>query len=403
MNTETLYELRVLSGEQRGASSVIQPGQTLRIGQDWINEVVLQKAEGVAVLSFSSTGTLVLQVEQGGGAVAHRMLEAGSRAELDLYEPFTVGGIRLAVGQLGAQQWAPLFTDAAPEGSARSATPRAHEPAPASQGAADARPDAGMGPSASQASSAAAQSGADPAAVAAGRVSPWQRWRARLLLGGTALVGVSVCTLTLAWAMGPSTLSPQEHATNIRQTLSHLGMATLNVESRNGQLYVIGHLESQAEKTRLEKALADRSPARLSVWVNEQVAASVAEVYRLNGIAAQVEAAGAGVVRVHTTVAVSDVRQLEHVQALTRRDVPGLQQLVAVNEPPPAPPPAESAIRDPGKRVAAIVPGEPAYLVTVDGTRYFEGAMLPSGHRVVAILPDKVQMEREGVASVLSF
>ena len=49
MSTETLYELRVLSGEQRGASSVIQPGQTLRIGQDWINEVVLQKAEGVAV------------------------------------------------------------------------------------------------------------------------------------------------------------------------------------------------------------------------------------------------------------------------------------------------------------------------------------------------------------------
>jgi type III secretion protein D len=137
------------------------------------------------------------------------------------------------------------------------------------------------------------------------------------------------------------------------------------------------------------------------VWVNEQVAASVAEVYRLNGIAAQVQATGAGVVRVQT--AVSDVRQLEHVQALARRDVPGLQQLVAVNEAPPAPPPAASAIHDPGKRVAAIVPGEPAYLVTADGTRYFEGAMLPSGHRIVAILPDKVQMEREGVASVLSF
>ena len=178
-------------------------------------------------------------------------------------------------------------------------------------------------------------------------------------------------------------------------------MPTLNVESRSGQLYVTGHLESQAEKARLEKALADRSPARLSVWVNEQVAASVAEVYRLNGIAAQVEAAGAGVVRVRT--AVSDTRQLEHVQALARRDVPGLQQLAAVNEAPPTPPPAASAIHDPGKRVAAIVPGEPAYLVTVDGTRYFEGAMLPSGHRIVAILSDKVQMEREGVASVLSF
>ena len=230
--------------------------------------------------------------------------------------------------------------------------------------------------------------------MAAGQTSPLQRWRSRLMLGGTALVGVSVCTLTLAWAMGPSTLSPQEHAANIRQTLSHLGMPTLNVESRSGQLYVTGHLESQAEKARLEKALADRSPARLSVWVNEQVAASVAEVYRLNGIAAQVEAAGAGVVRVRT--AVSDTRQLEHVQALARRDVPGLQQLVAINEAPPAPPPAASTIHDPGKRVAAIVPGEPAYLVTADGTRYFEGAMLPSGHRIVAILPDKVHILARG-------
>ena len=401
MSTETLYELRVLSGEQRGASSVIQPGQTLRIGQDWINEVVLQKAEGVAVLSFSPTGTLVLQVQQGGGAVAHRTLEAGARAELGLYEPFTVGGIRLAVGQLGAQQWAPLFTDAAPDGGATSATPHAQASAPASEAASEARSHAGMDASASQASSAAATPAKDPAATAAGQASPLQRWRSRLMLGGTALVGVSVCTLTLAWAMGPSTLSPQEHAANIRQTLSHLGMPTLNVESRSGQLYVTGHLESQAEKTRLEKALADRSPARLSVWVNEQVAASVAEVYRLNGIAAQVEAAGAGVVRVRT--AVSDTRQLEHVQALARRDVPGLQQLAAVNEAPPTPPPAASAIHDPGKRVAAIVPGEPAYLVTVDGTRYFEGAMLPSGHRIAAILSDKVQMEREGVASVLSF
>ena len=69
MTTEILYELRVLSGEQRGASSVIQPGQTLRIGQDWSNEVVLQQAEGTAMLSFSSTGTLLLQVRQGGGAV----------------------------------------------------------------------------------------------------------------------------------------------------------------------------------------------------------------------------------------------------------------------------------------------------------------------------------------------
>jgi type III secretion protein D len=395
MTTETLYELRVLSGEQRGASSVIQPGQTLRIGREWSNEVVLQQAEGSAVLSFSPTGTLLLQVGLGGGEVPETGREPGSRTELGLYESFTVGGVSLAVGQLGASQWAPLFARAPQE--ERAVSGATVESEPALQDECNANTCAGTVQGRERTSSTATNSG--PAAAAA--ANPLQRWRSRLLLGGTALVGVSVCTITLAWAMGPSTLSPQEQAVNLRQTLSHLGMAALNVESRDGQLFVTGHLESQAERTRLEKALADRSPARLAVWVNEQVAANVAEVYRLNGIAAQVQATGAGVVRVQT--AVSDVQQLEHVQTLARRDVPGLQQLVAVNEALPAAPPSTSTIHDPGKRVAAIVPGEPAYLVTADGTRYFEGAMLPSGHRIMAILPDKVQMEREGVASVLSF
>ena len=138
MTTETLYELRVLSGEQRGASSVIQPGQTLRIGQDWTNEVVLQQAEGMAMLSFSPTGTLLLQVGQGGGAVAETALESGSRAELGLYEPFTVGGVRLAVGRLGASQWAPLFASA-PQGE-RAASAAPVESESASQGARDASP-----------------------------------------------------------------------------------------------------------------------------------------------------------------------------------------------------------------------------------------------------------------------
>jgi type III secretion protein D len=379
MNTEPLYELRVLSGEQRGASSVMQPGQTLRIGQDWSSEVVLQQAQGSAVLAFSAEGGLVLQAEQGDCTVAEHALLPGGSDSLDLYIPFSVGGVRMAVGKMGASQWAGLFDgNVVPQSEPMAHGDSAH--------AEDALP-----------------SEAATATPSGDKVAPLPRrsWTSRLMLAGTALVGVSVCTLTLAWAMGPSTLSPQEQAVNIRQTLSHLGLTALNVESRNGQLFVTGHLESQAERTRLEKALADRSPARLSVWVNEQVAASVAEVYRLNGVAAEVRATGPGVVRVQT--AISDSKLLEHVQSAARRDVPGLKQLVAANEAPPVPPPAASAINDPGKRVAAIVPGEPAYLVTVDGTRYFEGAMLPSGHRIVSILPDKVQMERDGVGSVLAF
>lgn len=371
MDSSKMYELRVLSGEQRGAATAVRPGDQLRIGHDWSNDVVLHDGNGCATLVWAGDGSLVFSAAEGECGVADDVLAPGERMELALYTPFTVGGACMAVGRIGAPQWACLFEEA---------------PQAAADGAA---PD-----DASQ----AAQSAGTPTPESA----PVRRsWTSRLLISGAALVGVSAGTLTLAWAMGPAALSAPEQAVHLRQTLNHLGYASLNIESRDGQLHVTGHLDTQAQRSRLEKSLAEQSPARVAVWVNEQVSAGVADVFRLNGIAAEVRASGPGVVRVHTREA--NVKQLEHVRDVARRDVPGLKQLVAMNDPPPALPQQGATITDPGKRVAAIVPGDPAYIVTADGTRYFEGAMLPSGHRIVAILPDKVQMERDGVGSVLAF
>ena len=52
---------------------------------------------------------------------------------------------------------------------------------------------------------------------------------------------------------------------------------------------------------------------------------------------------------------------------------------------------------------SAIVPGDPAYVVTADGTRYFTGAVLPTGHRIQAIQANLVQLERDGQISQLTF
>jgi type III secretion protein D len=57
---------------------------------------------------------------------------------------------------------------------------------------------------------------------------------------------------------------------------------------------------------------------------------------------------------------------------------------------------------DPGKRIASLVPGEPAYLVTADGSRYFVGALLPSGHRVLLIADKTVTVERDGQLTKLT-
>ena len=83
--------------------------------------------------------------------------------------------------------------------------------------------------------------------------------------------------------------------------------------------------------------------------------------------------------------------------------MPGLVKLVSVNDAPPAAAKASPVAADPGKRVAAIVPGDPAYVVTADGTRYFTGAVLPTGHRIQAIQANLVQLERDGQISQLTF
>ncbi|MDO5626158.1 MAG: hypothetical protein Q4G71_15895 [Pseudomonadota bacterium] len=375
MTPSPSFELRVLSGEQRGAASALRPGDSLRIGQDWSNDVVLSGAgQGAgARLVLTADGALALSADGGSCEIDGAGLPDGEQAGLALYTPFTVGGTRMAVGRMGAAEWASLF---------------------------DGAPAVGEETDAAAHADAADDTTAMPALEAA--AAPARRgWAARLLMGGAALVGVSAGALTLAWAMGPGALSLPEQAQHLRQTLAHLGFAALDVEHRDGQLFVVGHIDTQTQRTRLEQALAGQTPARVAVWVNEQVTAGVADVYRLNGVAAEVRTGGPGVVHVSTRE--GDLPKLERVQATARRDVPGVHQLVAVNDPPPASPRPETLVADPGKRVAAIVPGEPAYVVTADGTRYFEGAILPSGHRILAILSDRVQMEREGVPSTLNF
>jgi len=52
---------------------------------------------------------------------------------------------------------------------------------------------------------------------------------------------------------------------------------------------------------------------------------------------------------------------------------------------------------------ATLITSEPAYLVTADGSRYFVGALLPSGHRVARINPGSVTLELHGQQTTLNF
>ena len=301
-----LFELRVLDGAQRGASAAVRPGVPLMLGADWRSDVVLRAADAapLQIEMLLADGGVELQPQAGRVQVDDTVVEPGTRVRVPLYRAITVNGTRVALGELGAADWGPLFGHAAPTTTPMPAVPR----------------------------------------------RPWPRW---LATGGAAVAATSLSMLALAFVAAPDEPAQPPHA--------------------------------QAPRARPDAELA----------------LAVGEVFRLHGLAAEVEAVGPGRMRVHTTS--SDAALLQRAQADVQRDVPGLAQLELVNvTPAPAVRPIP-ALDDPGKRIASIVSADPAYVVTSDGTRYFTGALLPSGHRIVHIAEREVQLELGGQPTRLAF
>jgi type III secretion protein D len=193
-------------------------------------------------------------------------------------------------------------------------------------------------------------------------------------------------------------------AQRAQATLHAAGMSTVTVSVAAGQNQplVEGYLDTHAQRTRAEALLAEIGlRPRFSVWINESLAQAVQDVYRVHGISAQVQPLGPGQVRVRTALA--DVAPLATVEQTVRRDVQGLKRLETQNAPPPGVPSPIPDVHDAGKRVASIVAGDEPYVATQDGTRYFIGALLPTGHRILAINDGRVELEREGQNTALAF
>ena len=352
-------ELHVLEGEQQGARTALPRGQRVLIGGGFDGDVVLRGAgvAGQCIALTAGDGALQLQVLQGEAEAGGRRLAAGQSVQLPLDTPVSVGGSRIGIVAVDDE--------------------------PSATGAADFQDTA--------------------PAVAQPQGAALRTWSRRLAGGGAALAAVSIGVLAFAYSVAPQPPTPAQQAARAEALLHGAGLPRLAVSAgSNGELRIDGYLETAAQRARAEQIVAGEGLVpRWQVFVNEQVAAAVQDVFRTHGVAARVEAVGPGAVRVDTTVA--DPRQLDAIRASAKRDVPGLAALELRNDPLPAAPGPVPAIEDPGKRVASIVPGDPPYVVTLDGTRYFEGALLPTGHRIAGIDEHRVMLDFNGVRTALVF
>lgn len=378
-------ELRVLEGEQRGARTTIDATQAFVISNTLSSDVVLRgktaAAFDVSIRLRSDKTRLHLWIRSGEVGVDGRIHRSGARFDVLLYTPLHIGGSVIALGRPGNPAWSDLD-------SAAQAAPGQADTAPAAEAA--------PGPAAAITRTAAAGPADKPG------------WSAqlprRLLLTGATLGLVSSAALVFAYAISPGAQSPAQKAERIEADLKAAGFAAVSVRADDGGRgwLVSGYLDTATERARLEQHLARlATPVRLSLWVNDSLASAVENVFRVNGAAAQAHAVGPGIVSVSTQT--SDLELLQRIQATARRDVPGLAELRLSNSQPRPTAPPVRVVDDPGKRIASIVPGRTPFVVTVDGTRYFEGALLPTGHRVVEIREREVLLDLNGLSTPLRF
>lgn len=359
-------ELRVFEGPQGGARAPLATGTACVLAAEPDGagdgaDIVLRddKAAPARVRVRAELPQASIEVLSGQVELGDRTLAAGEQAAWAMHTPLRIGSSVVAFGRACVDDWS------------------ADDPAETTT-----TPDA-------------------PAAPAA---KPPLRRRAEVWLAGMGACVMLACAGALwmarvAAAPAPVAINPGVALSNALRGSSEFALLEANTAA-DGRLTLRGRLATQVQRAQLDGWLAERgfSP-KVEVWVDEAIAHDVTEVFRVNGLAVRAQPAGGG--RIAVEAVEPDADKLKRAAEVVRRDVRGLQALDVRNTAKPAPPPAPPVSDDPGKRIASLVPGDPAYLVTADGSRYFVGALLPTGHRITQIDRTRVTLELHGQQSTL--
>jgi len=357
-------ELRVLEGPQAGARAPLVAGAPclLATGADSDGDpadiVLRDDGDAVRVRITVGAGQALVEVMHGGVTLGDKPLASGAAAAWAMHAPLKIGASVVAFGRAGEEMWpdnAPLPEP--PEMEAPFEPPAAPPPRR--------------------------------------RAPPW------LVPLGIVLAVGSAGLLGLVHVVSAERPAAAQTVT-LASALQGSEWASLTTtQDASGQLELRGRLATLAQRTRLDAWLAMRQFSPLvNVQVDEAIARDVTDVFRVNGVAVKASVQGPG--RIVAEAAEPDAERLARAEEVVQRDVRGLEHLSVRNRAVPKPPPPPPVVDDPGKRIASLVPGDPAYLVTADGARYFVGALLPSGHRITQIAGQRVTLERDGQASTLN-
>jgi hypothetical protein len=373
----TRLNLRVLVGRNEGAQHSLPLDRRVLIGHGYDNDIVLRcpESRGIA-LQLTMHGKLAaLEVIAGEIIVLGRALTAGERVTLEPYVPVRLPGFVIAIGEEDETRW-----EAARELAADN-------------------------PQAIKASSGDVMPRVDLGERIALRTQPIRhRYGAialaphTLMLAALLLLTVAIGTLVGTSLIGPQPLTPQE----LRQELAAQGFGHLRVEqSADGKgLAIVGLVANEDQLLRLrEWAEGTHDDVALGVGTLANAAEAATNLLSAHNVDAAVEASGVDGLRIETEFLPRD-RQAE-LEALLRRDLPRVRSFTFSASAKRGQSDLAYFFNAPGYGAASFVAGDPGYIVTEDGTRWFAGATLPTGHTILEITGSSVTIERDGLRDTL--
>jgi type III secretion protein D len=370
--------LRVLTGRLAGAEHRLRTGRFVRLGHSFDHDVVLRGSAtaGASVELHVLDQSASIKVVAGTIKFLGRSMQAGDDAQLPMFVPFSVGEFSVAIGEADSDRWADakalVTTNAAPTDVNVShdglVSPAVAEPATALQ-----RVEMRLTPLRNQ-------------------INIEKHWPKYAAVAAAVLLIFAAMAPVYNWAnnefRGPD---------QARNTLVAAGFKGLTVK-RNPDtevLVVSGTMRTDKDVSKLRSfAASTLSDAIIEVNSTEAHAAAATEILNAQGIKGTVEPIKTGVLLVKAEFLAQD-KQAEIV-TLLKRDLPAVQKVLFNEDKGLGDRDLQYFFSSGEYGLATFVDGDPTYIVTADGTRWFTGAKVPTGHTIVSMGNRRIRFERDG-------
>lgn len=372
--------LRVFGGRLDGAEYRIAPGRSLRLGHGLDNDIVLRGTgtKGCRLDLGANENTMSVTLVAGEAHLLGQRLEPGQSIILPPFVPLALGEYSVAVGTADDARW--------PEAEALARQVAAIAPANASDVATT---DVAALP----VRSARAEQARTRVASLAQHLPRWMRHPALLLAGSGLLLAVLAIDPIRDYAT-----SDIRDAETARLALSSGGFAGVTVvdDGSASGLVFTGTVTDDAALASLRELVAEDFPgARIDVGTSAALARAADDILAAEGIDAVSRPGGLGMLVIESEYLPAD-RQRDLTQQL-KADLPGLARTRFVLTGTRGPDDLAYFFNSARYGLATFVDGQPGYLVTADGSFWFEGATLPTGHEVVTARSNRITLERDGL------